>query len=185
MIFEETSIHGAWLVKLEPRGDERGFFARVFCTDEFSERGLVPSFVQVNDSLSVEQGTLRGMHYQLPPATEVKVVRCIRGALWDVILDLRQDSPTFKRWFAAELSAENRQMMYVPAGCAHGFITLEPNTESFYFVTARYSPEDERGVRWNDPEFAIEWPAEPVVMSDRDRDQRDFDPAWHLPERWS
>jgi dTDP-4-dehydrorhamnose 3,5-epimerase len=124
------------------------------------------------------------MHYQLPPAAEVKVVRCVRGALYDVVLDLRPDSPTFKRSFGAELSAENRVMMYVPEGCAHGLLTLEPETEAVYLVTAPYSPDRERGIRWNDAEFGIEWPFEPHVLSDKDRDQRDFDPTWHLPERW-
>lgn len=185
MTFEETPIPGAWLVGLERRGDERGFFARLFCADEFAEHGLAVTFVQVNDSLSVERGTLRGMHYQLPPAAEVKLVRCVRGALYDVILDLRPDSPAFKRWFGVELSAENRLMMVVPEGCAHGFLTLEPETETIYFVTAPYSPECERGVRWNDPAFAIDWPFEPTVLSDKDRDQHDFNPARHLPARWA
>jgi dTDP-4-dehydrorhamnose 3,5-epimerase len=183
--FEETPIPGAWLVGLERRGDERGFFARLFCADEFAEHGLAATFVQVNDSLSVERGTLRGMHYQLPPAAEVKLVRCVRGALYDVVLDLRPDSPAFKRWFGVELSAENRLMMVVPEGCAHGFLTLEPETETIYFVNAPYSPECERGVRWNDPAFAIDWPFEPTVLSDKDRDQHDFDPARHLPARWA
>jgi dTDP-4-dehydrorhamnose 3,5-epimerase len=181
MTFDETPIPGAWLVGLERRGDERGFFARLFCAEEFGAHGLATSFVQVNNSLSVERGTLRGMHYQLPPAAEVKLVRCVRGALLDVVLDLRPDSPTFKSWYGAELSAENRLMMYVPEGCAHGLLTLEPDTEAVYFVTAPYSPEHERGVRWNDPEFGIEWPFEPSLLSDKDRDQRDFDPRWHLP----
>lgn len=185
MTFDETPIPGAWLVGLERHGDERGFFARVFSADEFAEHGLAATFVQVNDSLSVDRGTLRGMHYQLPPAAEVKLVRCVRGALFDVVLDLRPDSPTFKRWFGAELSAENRLMMYVPEGCGHGFLTLQPDTETVYLVTAPYSPERERGVRWNDPAFAIEWPFEPAVLSDKDRGQRDFDPSWHLPERWA
>jgi dTDP-4-dehydrorhamnose 3,5-epimerase len=181
MTFDETQIPGAWLLGLEPRGDERGFFARLFCAEEFAEHGLATSFVQVNNSLSVERGTLRGMHYQLPPAAEVKLVRCVRGSLLDVVLDLRPESPAFKSWFGAELSAENRLMMYVPEGCAHGLLTLEPDTEAVYFVTAPYSPEHERGIRWNDPEFGIEWPFEPNVLSDKDRDQRDFDPGWHLP----
>jgi dTDP-4-dehydrorhamnose 3,5-epimerase len=181
MTFDETPIPGAWLVGLEQRGDERGFFARLFCAEEFAAYGLATSFLQVNNSLTVERGTLRGMHYQLPPAAEVKLVRCVRGSFLDVVLDLRPESRTFKSWFAAELSAENRLMMYVPEGCAHGFLTLEPDTETLYLVTAQYSPENERGVRWNDPEFGIEWPFEPSVLSDRDRDQRDFDPGWHLP----
>jgi dTDP-4-dehydrorhamnose 3,5-epimerase len=185
MTFDETPIAGAWLVGLERRGDHRGFFARAFCADEFGGHRLATEFVQANDSLGVEQGTLRGMHYQLPPAAEVKLIRCIRGSLLDVVLDLRSESPSFRRWFAAELSADNRLMMYVPEGCAHGFLTLEPETEVFYLVSAPYSPEHERGIRWNDPEFGIEWPFEPRVLSERDRDQRDFDPAWHLPASWA
>ncbi|MBV8256436.1 MAG: dTDP-4-dehydrorhamnose 3,5-epimerase family protein, partial [Actinobacteria bacterium] len=128
MRFDETPIPGAFTVELDRRGDERGFFARVFCEEEFGAAGLPTRFVQVNNSLSAERGTLRGMHYQLAPAAEVKVVRCIRGALWDVVLDLREASPTFGRWYGAELSAENRRMMVVPEGCAHGFVTLEPDT---------------------------------------------------------
>jgi dTDP-4-dehydrorhamnose 3,5-epimerase len=182
VIFDETPIPGAWLVELELRGDERGFFARLFDTEEFAAHGLEERFVQVNDSLSAERGTLRGMHYQLPPAQEVKLVRCVRGSLHDVVLDLRPDSATFSRSFGIELSAENRRMMYVPEGCAHGFVTLEPETEVVYFVTAPYDPLLERGVRWDDPRFGIEWPLEPRVLSDKDRAQGDFDPAWHLPE---
>jgi dTDP-4-dehydrorhamnose 3,5-epimerase len=184
-MFDETPISGAWLIGLELRGDDRGCFARLFDTDEFASHGLAEQFVQVNDSLSATKGTLRGMHYQLPPAAEVKLVRCVRGALHDVVLDLRPDSATFGRSFGVELSAENRWMMYVPQGCAHGFVTLEPDTEVVYFVTAPYDPELERGVRWDDPRFGIKWPIEPDVVSEKDRTQRDFDPAWHLPERWS
>jgi len=180
MIFQETPIPGAYLIDLERRGDDRGFFARTFCEREFGEHGLVTRFVQVNNSLSAERGTLRGMHYQLAPKAETKLVRCIRGALYDVILDIRPDSPTFGQSFGAELSAENRRMMYVPKGFAHGFITLEDATEAFYFVDEFYGPELERGIRWNDPKFRIEWPIEPLVISEKDRNHRDFDPAWHL-----
>lgn len=180
MIFTETPVKGAYLIDLEKRGDERGFFARVFCKEEFVAHGLETDFVQINNSLSAAKGTLRGMHYQLPPAAEVKVVRCVAGALWDVVLDLRPDSPSYGRWFGTELSAVNRRMMYAPKGLAHGFVTLAPDTEAFYLVSAFYAPELERGVRWNDPRFAIEWPMEPVVISDKDRDRADFDPATHL-----
>lgn len=180
MIFTETPVEGAYLIDLEKRGDERGFFARAFCRNEFAAMGLETEFVQVNNSLSAAKGTLRGMHYQLPPAAEVKVVRCIAGALWDVVLDLRRDSPSYGRWFGAELSAANRRMMYAPKGIAHGFVTLAHDTEAFYFVSAFYAPELERGVRWNDPRFGIEWPLAPVVISDKDRDRADFDPAAHL-----
>ena len=181
MIFTETPLAGAYLIDLEKRGDDRGFFARAFCEKEFSAHGLVNNFVQVNNSLSATKGTLRGMHYQLAPKAETKLVRCIRGGLYDVILDLRKGSPTFGKSFGAELTAENRRMMYVPKGFAHGFITIAPDTEAFYFVDEFYAPDTERGVRWNDPKFKIAWPADPVVLSDKDKGQRDFDPAWHLP----
>lgn len=180
MKFIDTPIAGAYLVELDKRGDERGFFARVFCVREFLEQGLTGSFVQVNNSLSGETGTLRGMHYQLGPRSETKVVRCISGAFWDVILDLREDSVSFGRWFGAELSAANRRMMYVPKGCAHGFLTLTDQAESLYLVDEFYSPEHERGVRWNDPRFQIAWPVEPTVISDKDRNHPDFDPVYHL-----
>ncbi len=180
MIFTETPLPGAWLIDLEKRGDDRGFFARAFCVNEFGKHGLATQFVQVNNSLSAQKGTLRGMHYQLAPKGETKVVRCIRGALYDVLLDLRRDSPTFGKSFGAELTAENRRMMYVPKGFAHGFITLADDTEAFYFVDEFYAPDRERGVRWNDPRFKIAWPIAPVVLSDKDRNHRDFDAAWHL-----
>jgi len=177
----ETPLVGAFIIELEKRGDDRGFFARAFCRDEFAQHGLSTSFVQVNNSMSGEQGTLRGMHYQIAPKAETKVVRCIRGAFWDCIVDLRADSPTFGQWFGETLSAENRKMMYVPKGFAHGFITLEPNTEAFYFVDEFYAPAHERGLRWNDPQFCIQWPAVPKVISEKDSNARDFDPDWHLP----
>jgi dTDP-4-dehydrorhamnose 3,5-epimerase len=180
MIFTETPLPGAYLIDLEKRGDARGFFARAFCRNEFAEHGLEGDFVQINSSLSVERGTLRGLHYQLAPAAEVKLVRCLAGALYDVILDLRPEMPSFGRWFGAELTAQNRRMMYVPRGFAHGFLTLSEDCEALYLVSAFYAPERERGVRWNDPRFAIEWPSAPVVISDKDRDRPDFDPAINL-----
>lgn len=182
MIFNPTPIKGLYVIDLEKRGDDRGFFARAFCEKEFANHDLVTHFVQVNNSLSAQKGTLRGMHYQLAPKAETKLVRCIRGALYDVALDLRPGSPTFGQHYGAELTAENRRMMYVPKGFAHGFLTLAPDTEAFYFVDEFYAPDRERGVRWNDPKFKIHWPAEPVVLSDKDRTQRDFDPAWHLAQ---
>jgi dTDP-4-dehydrorhamnose 3,5-epimerase len=180
MIFTETPLVGAYLIDLEKRGDERGFFARAFCEKEFASHGLVAGFAQINNSLSAQRGTLRGMHYQLSPKAETKVVRCIHGALYDVILDLREGSPTFGESFGSELTAENRRMMYVPKGFAHGFFTLADDTEAFYLVDEFYSPEHERGIRWNDPKFLIRWPSQPNVLSDKDRNHRDFDPAWHL-----
>jgi dTDP-4-dehydrorhamnose 3,5-epimerase len=168
MIFTETPVDGVWVIDLEQRSDERGFFARVFDDAEFEARGLAAHWVNVNDSLSAERGTLRGMHYQLAPAAEVKVIRCIRGAMFDVALDLRTGA-----WFGVELTAENRRMLYVPDHCAHGFLTLEDDTEVLYLTSAHYSPEHERGARWDDPAFGIEWPFAPVVLSDKDR-------AWPL-----
>jgi len=180
MKFHKLPIQGAYLIGLEKRGDERGFFARVFCRDEFAEQGLITDFVQVNSSLSADKGTLRGMHYQLAPHAETKVVRCIRGAFFDVILDLRPDSPTFGQRHGEELSAENRRMMYVPKGFAHGFITLTDCAEVLYFVDNFYVPNAERGIRWNDPKFGIEWPMPPTVLSERDAGHPDFDSVYHL-----
>jgi dTDP-4-dehydrorhamnose 3,5-epimerase len=180
MIFTETPLKGAYLIDLEKKGDDRGFFARAFCEKEFGKYDLSSHFVQVNNSLSAQKGTLRGMHYQLAPKGETKLVRCIKGGLHDVILDLRRDSKTFGKSFGADLTAENRRMMYVPKGFAHGFITIQPDTEAFYFVDEFYAPQHERGVRWNDATFQIAWPAEPTVLSDKDKNQRDFDSAWHL-----
>jgi dTDP-4-dehydrorhamnose 3,5-epimerase len=180
MIFTETPFKGAYLIDLEKRGDERGYFARAFCMREFADHGHVIQIVQANTSFSARKGTLRGMHYQLAPKAETKLVRCLRGALHDIILDLRPDSPTFGQSFGTELTADNRRMLCVPKGFGHGFITLVDNTEAFYLVDEFYAPEYERGVRWDDPRFAIRWPAEPTVISDKDRNYRDFDPAWHL-----
>ena len=180
MKFIETPLKGAYVIELEKRGDDRGFFARFFCEREYQAHGLNSHIVQINNSLSRVKGTLRGMHYQLAPKAEDKVIRCLRGALFDAIIDLRPDSPTFLKHFTIELTAENRTMLYVPKGFAHGFLTLTEDTESFYLVTEFYSPEKERGVRYNDPKFGIRWPMEPVVISDKDRHQPDFNPAIHL-----
>ena len=179
MIFHETPIAGARLIELEKRGDDRGFFARFFCEKEFGEAGLATRFAQINTSLTGKAGTLRGMHYQLPPHGEVKVVRCIKGALYDVILDLRPESASFGRSFGAELTAENRLMMVVPKGCAHGFVTITDDTEALYLVSDFYDPQSERGIRFDDPKFSIEWPVQPVEVSDKDRAWPDFDPAFH------
>ncbi len=180
MILTPTPLAGAYLNDLEKRGDDRGFFARAFCANEFSAQGLVGHFCQVNDSLSAQKGTLRGMHYQLAPKAETKLVRCIRGSLYDMILDLRDGSLTFGESFGAELTAENRRMMYVPKGFAHGFLTLVDATEAFYFVDEFYSPEHERGIRYNDWKFNLRWPNIPTVISDKDRNHPDFAPTWHL-----
>ena len=184
MRFIETPLPGVHLIELDALGDARGFFARLYCERAFKERGLASRFVQANDSFSRYAGTLRGLHYQLPPAAEVKLVRCIRGALHDVVLDLRPDSPTFGRYFGARLDIENRLMMYVPHGCAHALLTLEDDTEALYLVSAFYSPENERGVRWNDPRFDIEWPIEPREISKKDANWPVFDPAFHGLEKF-
>ncbi len=179
MKFIRTSLEGAYLIGLDKYEDERGFFARIFCKSEFEEMGLSSKFIQVNNSLTRYKGTIRGMHYQLEPSAEVKIVRCIRGSLYDAIIDLRPDSSSFGEWFGSELSAENRQMMYVPKGFAHGFLTLEDNTETFYFASSSYSPDLERGIRYNDPYFGIEWPISVTQSSQKDRECPDFDPGWH------
>lgn len=183
MKFIPTPLNDAYLIELEKRGDDRGFFARFFCTREFADARLVTQFVQINTSLSAKRGTLRGMHYQLAPAAEVKVVRCLRGSLYDCILDLRPDSSTYGKSFGAELNEDNRLMMYVPRGFAHAILTLKDDTEALYLVSDFYSPENERGVRWNDPKFGIEWPIEPVEISPKDGGWPDFDPVFHGVER--
>jgi dTDP-4-dehydrorhamnose 3,5-epimerase len=177
--FTALPLAGAYAIDLEKRGDDRGFFARFFCEEEFAKHGLVNRFVQINTSLTGKEGTLRGMHYQLPPAAEVKVVRCVRGALYDVILDLRPHSPTFGRSVGLELSEDNRTMMYVPEGFAHGFLTLKPDTEAIYLVSAAYAPAAERGVRFDDPKFAIAWPRPPLELSEKDRKWPDYEPQFH------
>jgi dTDP-4-dehydrorhamnose 3,5-epimerase len=179
VLFHATPLATARLIELEKLGDERGFFSRVFCARTFEENGLERAFVQVNNSLTSQRGTLRGLHYQLPPAAEVKMVRCVRGAFYDLILDLRPDSPTFGKSFGAELSADNRLMMYVPRGFAHAILTLESDTEALYFASDFYAPGQERGVRWNDPRFSIDWPITPVEISAKDRGWPDFDEAFH------
>lgn len=179
MIFHKTPLEGARLIELEKRGDDRGFFARAFCETEFAREGLVSRFVQMNNSLSGKKGTLRGMHYQMAPHAEVKVVRCIQGALWDAIVDLRPQSPTYLKWFGAELSAENRMSMYVPRGFGHAILTLTDDVEAIYMVSDAYAPEAERGIRWNDPKIGVEWPIEPVEISQKDAAWPDFDPTFH------
>lgn len=176
MRFKETPLPGAYLIDLEKRSDERGFFARLFCAEEFQAHGLESRFLQVNNSHSLKRGTLRGLHYQLEPLAETKLVRCVKGSLYDLILDLRSSSTTFGHSFGATLSAENRLMMYVPKGFAHGFLTLEDDVELLYFVSQRYSRELERGVRWNDPQFQMQWPFPPTIISERDQQHPDFTP---------
>ena len=175
MIFKETKLSGVFEIQVQTHQDERGFFARSWCRMEFEERGLDSRLVQCNISLNFRKGTLRGMHYQVAPHGETKVVRCTRGALYDVVLDLRPDSPTFKEWASITLTAENRAMIYIPAGCAHGFLTLEDETEVFYQMSEYYAPQAARGVRWDDPAFAIDWPIRLESISERDRTYPDFE----------
>lgn len=175
MLFTETQLKGAFLVDLQLREDERGFFARSWCQNEFSEIGLNSDLVQCNISFNLKKGTLRGMHYQTEPFPEAKVVRCTMGRIYDVIVDLRPESPTFKKWIGVDLSAENRRALYVPFGFAHGFQTLSDNSEVFYQMSEFYHPECSTGVRWNDPAFGIEWPlSQQVVISERDLSYTDF-----------
>lgn len=166
MKFSATALRGAYVVSPEKIADERGFFARTFCRREFEAFGLNPNLVQCSVSFSRRRGTLRGMHYQLAPHAEAKLVRCTKGTIYDVVVDLRPHSPTFRSWFGVTLSAQNRLMLYVPEGMAHGFQTLQVESEVFYQMSAFYSPEHAVGVRWNDPAFGIEWPiAEPIISA--------------------
>jgi len=175
MIFNETKLPGAFIIDVQRIEDDRGFFSRSFCRDEFAGRGLNPDVAQCNISFNRDAGTLRGMHYQSTPHAEDKLIRCTRGKLYDVIVDLRRESVTFRQWIALELTEENRLMLYVPKGCAHGFQTLEDNTEVFYQMSEFYHPESAHGVRWNDPAFGIQWPAGvPVIISERDRSWPDY-----------
>jgi dTDP-4-dehydrorhamnose 3,5-epimerase len=176
MHLTETPLAGAYLIDPAPIADDRGFFAYAFRADEFAGRGLVGTISQINLSHTRERGTLRGLHFQVAPHEEAKTVRCIRGAAYDVIVDLRPESPTRCRWFAVELSADNHRAIYVPPGFAHGFQTLTDDVEVLYLVSAYFTPSHYRGVRWNDPAFRIEWPLPPVRMHERDRSYPDFRP---------
>ena len=174
MIFTETPLHGTFVIEPERFEDERGFFARTWCQQEFAAHGLNTVLTQCSLSFNKKRGTLRGMHYQVAPHEEVKLVRCTRGAIYDVIIDLRPESPTFKQYVAIVLSAENRKMLYIPERFAHGLQTLEDETEVFYQISASYAPESARGVRWNDPIFAIEWPPAERTINMRDATYQDF-----------
>ncbi len=175
MLFRETKLPGAFVIEVQRLEDDRGFFGRSFCRQEFIVQGLNPDVSQCSISFNRKAGTLRGMHYQAAPHPEDKLIRCTRGSLYDVIIDLRRDSPTFRQWTALELKGDNYRMLYVPKGCAHGFQTIEDNTEVFYQMSEFYHPESARGVRWNDPAFGIQWPMEGrVILSDRDRDWPDY-----------
>jgi dTDP-4-dehydrorhamnose 3,5-epimerase len=175
MRFTPSNLDGAWIVDLEPHEDNRGFFARTFCAREFRNQGLADGFLQCNTSWNARKGTLRGLHYQLPPSCEAKLVRCTAGALWDVIVDLRPESPTYLGHIGLELTAKNRRALYIPEMFAHGFQTLEESTEVFYQMTEFYIPKLATGLRYDDPKLAIEWPLAVTEISDRDK-------AWALLE---
>lgn len=169
MKFVRTHFADAWLIQLQPIGDSRGFFARAFCEQEFKERDLVSHFVQCNLSANHKSGTLRGLHYQAEPHAEVKLVRCIRGSIFDVLVDIRPQSPTYLCWQGFELSADNRDTLYIPAGFAHGYQTLEPDSEVFYQVSAYYAPSAGKGLRWDDPRLKITWPLTDPLLSEQDK----------------
>lgn len=175
MKFHQTRVAGVFEVHLEPINDERGFFARSWCEREFREHGLNPRIAQCNVSFNEKRGTLRGLHFQAKPHAEAKLVRCTQGSLYDVAVDLRVTSPTFKQWIGIMLNASNRHMIYIPEGVAHGFLTLEDQTEISYMMSESYYPELSRGVRWNDPAFEIAWPDAVAVISERDKNYPDFE----------
>ncbi len=177
MRFEPTAVAGVLVVEQERHQDERGFFARTWCADELSARGLDPRLAQTSVAFNHVRGTLRGLHYQAPPHAEVKLVRCTSGVLFDVAVDLRPDSRTFRRWVGVELTPENGRALYIPAGCAHGCQTLADRTEVLYHISAPHHPASARGARWDDPAFGIEWPLPVAVIAARDRDYPDLDPA--------
>ena len=174
MQFEPAGLDGAWLLRPELQQDDRGFFARLWASEEFAARGLATALAHCSLSHTRTAGSIRGMHYQIAPREEVKIVRCIKGRIHDVLVDLRPVSPTFKRWIACELTAENRHALYVPAGVAHGFQTLIDDVEVLYLISGAYDASLARGVRWNDPAFGVEWPLPPGVMSERDRTYADY-----------
>jgi dTDP-4-dehydrorhamnose 3,5-epimerase len=174
MMFRETPISGAFLLQMEPFRDDRGGFLRTYCEREFLEHGLTAKPVQCSISRNTHRGVLRGLHYQAPPHAETKLVRCTAGAIYDVIADLRPDSPSFKRWAAFELSRTNDQALYIPASVAHGFQTLTDDTEVSYQISEFYYPESARGIRWDDPGLAVEWPIQPPILSERDAGFLDF-----------
>jgi dTDP-4-dehydrorhamnose 3,5-epimerase len=180
MKFQETKLPGVFEILLDPMSDDRGFFARSWCQREFESHGLNSRLVQCNVSFNQREGTLRGLHYQAAPFAEAKVVRCTSGAIYDVAVDLRPKSPAYKQWLGVTLTAAERNMLFIPEGLAHGFLTLGDNTEVFYQMSEFYDPASARGVRWNDPAFRINWPLEPQVISNRDRDYPDFNPEAHL-----
>jgi dTDP-4-dehydrorhamnose 3,5-epimerase len=175
MKFEPCSVDGAWVLSPEPRRDDRGYFARIFCAEELARIGLCGKVAQINTGFSPLSGTLRGMHFQEAPHAEVKIARCVRGAVFDVVADLRLDSPTFGKWFGLTLSDENGLMLYAPAGTAHGYLTLRPDTELVYTTSRPYAPDAVRGMRHDDPAFGIQWPGPVNIISAADRGWPDFE----------
>jgi dTDP-4-dehydrorhamnose 3,5-epimerase len=175
MRFLETKLGGVFTIHLEPHPDERGFFARTWCPREFEMHGLNPKLVQCSISFNIRRGTLRGMHFQAAPHAEAKVIRCTRGAIYDVAVDLRPSSPTYKQWAAFVLTEANREMIYIPEGCAHGFLTLEDESEVLYQMSEFHAPEAARGFRWNDKAFGISWPEKVEVIASRDATYADFE----------
>lgn len=174
MVFRETPLSGAYVIEVAKIADDRGFFGRAWCSQEMERVGLEPRIAQINVSLSRKRGTLRGLHFQIEPFAECKMIRCTRGAIFDVIVDLRPESPTFKGWFGIELTADNYLSLYSPRGFAQGFLTLEENSEIVYSTSQSYAPGKDRGVRYDDPQFGIRLPIDPVVISDKDRSWPDF-----------
>lgn len=174
MIFTPTTLKGAYIIELEKREDSRGFFARTWDEKEFEAHGIFRKPVQKNMSYSTKKGTMRGMHYQISPYEESKLIRCTKGAIYDVIIDLRKDSPTFKQWFGVELNDTNYKMLFLSEGFAHGFITLTDTTEVSYQVSAFYTPGSEQIIRYNDPQFSIPWPMEVTEITDKDKNQADY-----------
>lgn len=174
MIFRETELPGVFVIELEKKEDERGFFARAWCSREFSAHGLASVFVQCNISFNAKKGTIRGLHYQCRPYEEIKVVRCTRGAIFDVVIDIRPDSPNFCKWISVTLTGDNHKMLYVPGGFAHGFQTLHDNTEVFYQMSEYYYPEYSGGFRWDDPAFGIKWPLPCSCISQKDRSYKNL-----------
>jgi dTDP-4-dehydrorhamnose 3,5-epimerase len=175
MMFREANVAGVFVIELEPQTDERGFFARCFCEQELAAHGLPTRFPQCNISRNKRRGTLRGMHFQAGTTPEAKLVRCVAGAVYDVVVDLRKGSPTRFQWFGVDLSADNGRMLFVPGGLAHGFVTLEDDADVFYHMSDFFRPDAARGFRWDDPSFAIRWPVQPVVVAPRDASFPDFD----------
>ncbi len=174
MIFTETKLKGSFIIEIEKHEDERGFFGRSWCVNEMKNHGINMNVVQANVSYNKQKGTFRGMHYQVAPFEEAKLVRCSKGSIFDVIIDLRMDSPTFKQWFGVDLSQENYKMLYIPKDFAHGFITLEDDCEISYLMSELYAPGAAATIRWNDPLFNIQWPFEPTILSEKDKSQPDF-----------